>query len=59
MRDHEYPGPQQGGRIAPEGPGWTPNKPLMRKVNGNESESREGIAPDNFTTPCLSASVAK
>jgi len=48
MNDHESLGLQQGGLIAPEGPGSVPYKPLMRKVNANECEPCKGIAPKNF-----------
>ena len=48
MKGHESTGPKQGGFIAPKGLGWTPHKPLMRKVNANESESREGMARLNL-----------
>jgi len=44
----EYPGLQHGGVIAPKGLGSAPYKPLMRKVNANECEPCQGIAPDNF-----------
>lgn len=48
VQDSESQGLEQGRCTPPKGLGWTPNKPLMRKVNAIESESRTGTAPVNL-----------
>lgn len=50
VRDRESSGPQQGGRTTPEGPGWSPNKPLMRMAKADKCRSREGKAPKNLAS---------
>lgn len=48
VHDRESAGLQHGGCTTPRGLGWKANKPLMRKPTAMCSQSREGIARQNF-----------
>ena len=50
----ESTGPQQGGPPTPEGPGWRPNKPLMRREKAVYAAPAQGWPRGNFQSKSVS-----